>query len=88
LHFTYKFNKAGVGNANLQATLKLQVWDGPVIGWVTCTDDAGAAITFPSDPAGALMSDEFGLYNMLGLKYRIWVDVTAGDGSGEVEACV
>jgi hypothetical protein len=87
IHVTYKFNKAGVGNANLVAVLKLQVRNGDVVGEVDCTDDSGTLIAFPSNPAGSLMSDEVGFKDMNGFEYRIWVDVTSGDGSGEAEAC-
>lgn len=84
----YKFNKAGVGSADLVAVLVLQAWNGSVIGWVTCTDEAGVAIAFPSDPAGSLMSDEVTFYNTRAAKYRVMVDVTSGDGSGEIELAV
>jgi hypothetical protein len=78
----YRFNQAGTGNANLVATLRLQVWNGPLIGWAE--DTLGV---FPTHPAGALTDPlTVTFVNMWGAKYRVMVDRTSGDGLGIIES--
>jgi hypothetical protein len=81
INLAYEFNTAGTGNANLVATLRLHVWNGPLVGWVEVTLG-----TFPAHPAGALMSDEVTFTNAWGAKYRVMVDRTSGDGLGIIES--